>query len=620
MAQEIVGVKIQVDGSQASEQVGSLKKQLKEATQDVQRLSDQFGATSKEAIQAAKRAADLRDRIGDAKALTDAFNPEAKFKALGQTLSAVTGGFAAVQGAIGLFGAESKDLEKQLLKVQSAIALTQGVEQLAGLGDAFKNLKAVAIDAFKGIKAAIGSTGIGLLVIALGAIYAYWDDIKEAVSGVSEEQEKLNKATKENLETQKKKLDAIGDQDNILKLQGKSERDILKIKIAQTDETIKAAEANVANLKSQRNVQIEISKRNKDILEGIIRFVQAPIVAILKGVDLIAAGVGKSLDLEKKFTGGLAKLVFDPEQTAKDADNAIAEAEKGLTSLKNQRAGYQLAIQNIDKQAADKRKQDADKARQEQIKENEKELERRKQDTAFEEEQIKRRLKTFGSIANAQITQDQKVLDRLTEFSKAKEDLINRNISIDTKAGEIAIENIKKVGEANKKQFDEDLKLEKARTDAKLAAYQDIGKGLSALGQIVGQQTAAGKALASAEALINTFVGITQIWKNDTLLPEPLGTIQKVAATITAAASGFAAVKNINKVQIPGGGGGSSVPTMGSINAPLGMVAPQAQLTQLNQQSINQLGSATSRAYVVESDVTSSQERQARINRAARIG
>jgi hypothetical protein len=45
-----------------------------------------------------------------------------------------------------------------------------------------------------------------------------------------------------------------------------------------------------------------------------------------------------------------------------------------------------------------------------------------------------------------------------------------------------------------------------------------------------------------------------------------------------------------------------------------------ASVTRLDQQSINQLGSATNRAYVVESDITNQQEKIIRINRAARLG
>jgi hypothetical protein len=96
----------------ANESVKSLKTQLKEAQANVAALSDKFGATSKEAVEAAKSAAILRDKIGDAKSLTDAFNPDAKFKALSGSLTGVAGGFSAVTGALGLMGKESKDVEK----------------------------------------------------------------------------------------------------------------------------------------------------------------------------------------------------------------------------------------------------------------------------------------------------------------------------------------------------------------------------------------------------------------------------------------------------------------------------------------------------------------------------
>ena len=65
----------------------SLKAQLKEAQAEVQKLSEKFGATSQEAINAAKRAAELKDAIGDAASLTDAFNPDAKFNALSKSIS-----------------------------------------------------------------------------------------------------------------------------------------------------------------------------------------------------------------------------------------------------------------------------------------------------------------------------------------------------------------------------------------------------------------------------------------------------------------------------------------------------------------------------------------------------
>ena len=184
MADEIVGLKIQVD-TNAGEAVGSLRSQLKAAQAEVAALSDKFGATSKEAIEAAKRAAELKDKIGDAKALTDAFNPDAKFKALSASLSGVAGGFAAVQGAMGLFGSESKELEKQLLKVQSAMALSQGLQSIGESVDSFKQLGAViksqVVTAFTTLRGAIMATGIGLLTSAIAYLIENFESVKKTI-------------------------------------------------------------------------------------------------------------------------------------------------------------------------------------------------------------------------------------------------------------------------------------------------------------------------------------------------------------------------------------------------------------------------------------------------------
>ena len=56
------------------------------------------------------------------------------------SLSGVAGGFAAAQGAIGLFGKESENVQKALLKVQSALALAQGIEQLKDAKKSFLSL------------------------------------------------------------------------------------------------------------------------------------------------------------------------------------------------------------------------------------------------------------------------------------------------------------------------------------------------------------------------------------------------------------------------------------------------------------------------------------------------
>lgn len=111
--------------------------------------------------------------------------------------------------------------------------------------------------------------------------------------------------------------------------------------------------------------------------------------------------------------------------------------------------------------------------------------------------------------------------------------------------------------------------------------------------------------------------------KQKSTLPSPFDFAAKAINVAAIIASGIKSVKAITAVKVPGGGGGQSAPvtslTAGG-SAPISPNLPiQATLTQLNQGSINQLGSATNRSYVVESDITNSQERISRIVRAARL-
>ena len=619
MAQENVGINITVGGNQ-DQALGSLKKQLKEATLEVQELSAKFGSTSDAAVNAAKRAAELKDQIGDSKALVDAFNPDTKFAAFSKTLGAVAGGFSAVQGALGLLGVEGEDVEKTLLKVQSALALSQGLEQLGDLGDAFNNVKTVAVNGFKAIKVAIGSTGIGLIVIALGAIVTYWDDIKELVSGVSDEQEELNKLTKENLAAQEEKLDAIDGQSNQLKLQGKSEKEILGLKIKQTDEAIKAAEINIANAKATKDAQIQATKRNREILKGIIDFVSTPIKYILGAVDSVGKALGKDFGLvaaQEKSNKIIANYVFDPKETAKEGDATIKEAEAVLNKLKEKRAGSILALQNIDKQGAATAKSEADKRAEEENARIEKELAAEKKLTEdLLAEYDKRR-----NIANNAKTLSQKDLNALDQKERKQQEEENNKrfdaqIAFLGKTKNFTLEGIKQIQQANTESKEAEARIDKISAEQKIALAQQTAQALTSLSDIVGKETAAGKALAVSAALINTYLGITAGVK--------LGFPAAIPAVAIAAATGFSAVKNIIATKVPGastgGGAGNMTAPNVSSAAPIAPPQPQAATTNISTQSINALGNQAARAYVVESDVTNSQQRMAAIQQRARFG
>jgi len=304
----------------------SLKQQYREAVKELQNVAAAYGETSAEAVKAAQKAADLKDQIAFTNDLVGAFNPDAKFNALSKSIGGVLDGFQAVQGGLGIIGIEGEAVEQAMLRVQSAMALSQGLQGLMEARDSFKQLGTVAMNALKGIRTGLAATGIGLFVVALGTIVAYWDDIKEAVSGVSDEQTKLNAKTSANLEASEAKVSALDKQDNILKLQGKSEKEILQLKITELDATIKIAETNLENQKATKKAQVEASKRNRDILVGILDFITTPLDLLLKSIDKIAAFVGQDTGLSDWFKGikkDAAELVFDPEETASEGDKLI---------------------------------------------------------------------------------------------------------------------------------------------------------------------------------------------------------------------------------------------------------------------------------------------------------
>lgn len=185
------GVKLEVSGFK------SLNEQLGEAEDRVRNLVNQFGVGSKEVQQAAQEAGRLKQQMMEADKAIESFTTTGKFDALAGGIQGIVGGFAAVQGAMAVVGVESEDLEKTLVKVQGALALVEGVKGVTEFAKSFSTLKTVAVNAFNGIKAAIGSTGIGLLIIGLGIAVGVLID-------------KLSQASK--LEQQNKKdLENLGD-------------------------------------------------------------------------------------------------------------------------------------------------------------------------------------------------------------------------------------------------------------------------------------------------------------------------------------------------------------------------------------------------------------------------
>lgn len=768
---ENLNLQLTVDTSGVATSVGSLKKQLREAQNEVNTLAEKFGATSKEAIAAAKRAAELKDAIGDAKALTEAFNPDAKFKALTASLSGVAGGFGAIQGAMALFGAESDNVQKTLLKVQSAMAISQGLQAVGESIDSFKQLGAVIQNSttlqkannaataaaaavqrlftgavnetavgFKVLKGAIAATGIGLILVALGAIVSYWDDITASINGVSSAQKQLNVDAEKNLQSQEKKLSSLDNQTNQLKLQGKSEKEILQIKLKQTKETIAAAKVSLLNAKATKDAQVAAAKRNRDIVIGILNFLTTPIRALMSTIDDIGKALGKNFGLVaamEKTNLYLANMVFDPAETAKEGDAAIEVAEEKLEKLESAAAGYQLQIRDINKKGNQANNKDAEDQKRKELEgqailneankklktQQEQELqtiaetyaEKRKklaeagiddngdlakaekaERTAVEEKYKKQELEkeqAFQAELN-KIKLDLKLSGIKDEYEKSKlqieenykkqyEDIDkNENYNEQRKTAlkvalqqketaeldALKLENDKKRAEQDIADLDKEItkagadldlqktlldqkdilleesfkrrlisedaykvaveanakariEIDKAETAAKIENAQKISALLGGLSDVMGRETAAGKAFAVAQATIDTYLAAQKAYQSMAGIPVVGPSLGAIAAGV-AVAGGIKNVKSIMAVKTPAGsGGGASAPSLPTVSAsaPMAPQPPQAQTTNISQQSIDQMGNQAVRAYVIENDVTSNQQRVEAIKQRARF-
>ena len=207
------------------------------------------------------------------------------------------------------------------------------------------------------------------------------------------------------------------------------------------------------------------------------------------------------------------------------------------------------------------------------------------------------------------------------QISKSASDLELQKTLLDQK--DILLEQSYKKGLILEKAYTDGVEANaKARVDiaqkeadAKAQLLQMISQALAQASDIVGKETGTGKTLAVASALINTYQGISK----GVALGFPLA----IPAVAMAAMTGFSAVKNILAVKVPAGGGtgGGSTPAMPNVttSAPMTPAAPTAQTTNISQQSINQLGNQAVKAYVIESDVTSNQQRIEAIRQRARF-
>lgn len=540
--------------------MAELKKEWKATADEVKRndLAQQIDAINTELKDMDASIGNFQRNVGDyTNSFKDALNQQQQstenvrigLDGLQKTASGLASGYAAVQGTLNLLNIESTEFEKAMIKVQSAMAIAQGIGGMKDLIEGggtlitvFKNATTGVgnfITGLSGVKKAILATGIGIFVVALGTMVAYWDDLTAAVQrwvGVlNQGAEKLNEVNAQqgylsNTAIQKQR--ELNREIKIMQANGASELEIAEKRLQLTKETKEAQEQFVKGLEEQYNNAkwyqdngYFLTDFQKTILE------QYP--------EIIEKGKG--------FIDQYRQQWLD---ATTDVEVAIIKANRTTTGTTDT--------------------------------------------TTTSGETFVRPEKQSG------------VLEGLSVELQMEEDLFKESRK---RMLQTTKEYIQKQIEEERIAAEKRRLIEEQVKTAKL----DIAKNtLNSLSSIIGEQTAVGKAAAIAATTIDTYQSATAAYKAMAGIPV-VGPALGAAAAAAAVISGIANVKRILSVSKDGSNASTIVntptPTAATPNINLAESLPiqysRELLTDSETTNLNQ----SQRVYVLESDITSTQNK-----------
>jgi hypothetical protein len=636
----------------AEQEVAASSKSLKAQLRDLQAQLANTEPDSAKYRELAAAAGELKDRISDA---AEAVGTQAG------------GAFERVGGSLGLVTSRIANLD--------FTGAAEGAKQLAANigqvkpGDIAKGISSIG-SAFASVGKALLTNPIFLIGAAIAGAIVYAEELLSLIDGVTDAEQEALDAQKERATLAKEQVDAIGAQEESLKRQGLTEKQITDLKLKALDTAILEQQVVVETARTQLKSQVEAAQRNAEYLKTFLDFVTFPqrklaefFQNFVNGAITVLNKLG--LDVEKiditsvfeDVNNFIVKKIFDPEQVKKDGEASLKEAEKTLTGLVNQRDGILNAQAAKEKAARDKANADAkaaaDKAAADRIKaeqevsdlvnqlyeENLKEFEdAEKAKTAAAEAEADKRKKAEEDYNNAiaalraeqdaaNLTQDQKEIIAIdNKYLDLREKAIaagQSTVEIDA-AYKAALEK----QEADSAQRREALEV--AVQDAKLQATSD------ALGAINGLVAAFAKgdekrakqafkiqkAVSIAQATVDTYKGANAIFASAAANPATvLFPAQPFIAAGVAIASGLANVATIAQQQFQGGTPPANNETPPNLPGDGGGGSQPAQFNPLEslflQERPEQL---TPRAYVLAGDVASAAEVRENVADLARIG
>lgn len=470
---------------------------------------------------------------------------------LGGALGGATAGFELMQGVLGTFGAESAEIEKQLLKVQSAMAIAQGVQgfkeaipAITAFGTAIKTQAIAAISTLKG---ALITTGIGALVVALGFAADAMGLFGNSTEDAEEQQKQLDaqlEKTNKRLEDQKNLTETVSQTlDNRVrrelieaKKRGASEAELNRIQKEGAQDRIRLLEEEEKKLKA---IYLQKSKT------GSTKEFEAASAAWLETSQKL---IDARLTLDEKEADITYQRIQDRKQQQKQAAEEAA---------KNQKDQLDISVQAFDEAAME---------------------------IEFIDQELYKSMEA-RDLADIQAEKD---------YQQAIVDAKNAGLSAQQDAEYANLLFTKELNEQRKQQM--------------MEALEATANTLGQIADLFGEQSKAGKAAAIAEATINMFLSAQKAYAATVGVPFVGPVLAPINAGL-AIAAGIKNIKSIASVKTPGGGGPD--PSIPSTNSFAGTAQAQApSFNVVGNSGINQLAQLQQtpvQAYVVSGSVTTAQ-------------
>lgn len=633
------------------EKTKSLKTEMRELLEEIVRMERAGDTTSKKYQELTGKAGALKDQIGDLNTRFKSLGSDTKnIDGVVQGVQALSGAFAIGQAGAALFGTESEEVEKVMLKVQAAIALTTGVQSIA---NALQKETALSIllqttatkaqiatqtvytavvgtstGALKAFKIALVTTGVGALVVGLGLLIAAMSKSSDATLEQEAAQKALNQAITATTLLLKDEIAGINQAASVRKIlaetAGASVETLRKIENEAFQErldALKREEEFLIKAQANKNLTLEESKKlNARLIENNKEYIGE----INKNeLERLEAARDLAVELREAEQEAAKKAAEDARQAAKEKLEKYRELQKQILDELIQ---FNLALLNSDTERASK-EFEAETAKNELLKllRGQSEAERLEDEKQNSIRVLELGKATDQEIFDTKIAYDEKI--RAARAASAEQDIAAAAASIDNEkltfetrfemldTQQQMITNSTALSESQRTELlAENVEARQKLKDAEFSHTQKLASMTSSLlnsaTEVLGKNTAAGKILGIANATISTYVSAVGAYRGMVeSIPGPVGIAAGIAAAGFSVASGFKTIQKILSVKVPGGGAASAGSGPGGTEStpPTFNVVGQSGTNQLAR-SIGQQNQQPQKAYVVSRDMTTQQE------------